>query len=249
MSEKTTYLGCAVLLSLGLLGCSSSGAASTSRATPEALSAAQPPESPAPAQVAHAVGSPDAPPHQPGSDSASAEKPPVPGAISGLTPANLAAQQASVVEAARGKHHPERLSPLVPPTPFDAAAYARDPAPYLNVVEPGRVWQVQPAGPGVPALAAESPASLVVGAHGGTTLVARSAAGDPVTFTSLDKGVFANGLTSITVPADAQGRARAYWQVDPGTTGGVRVLAGSPLASGTLTYRIDIDASISANAP
>ncbi len=57
---------------------------------------------------------------------------------------------ASVVEAIETGKFPERLSPLVAPAPFDREAFQKDPASYLNIVEPGRVWQVAQPGAGVP---------------------------------------------------------------------------------------------------
>jgi hypothetical protein len=55
-------------------------------------------------------------------------------------PADANAQTSSVAEALRAESHPERLSPLVAPPRFDPVAYAKDPAPYLAVTEPGRWW-------------------------------------------------------------------------------------------------------------
>ena len=56
-------------------------------------------------------------------------------------------QVKAVVEAIRQGNHPERVSVLVRPQPFDAKAYQTNPAAYLEVVEPGRVFQTAQPGP------------------------------------------------------------------------------------------------------
>ncbi len=67
-------------------------------------------------------------------------------------PVDANPQVKSVVEALKTGKHPERVSSLITPKPFDQAAYLADSNAYLNVVEPGRIWQVAQPGKGVPRL-------------------------------------------------------------------------------------------------
>ena len=117
-------------------------------------------------------------------------------------------QAASVGEALKNRNHPERLSPIITPAPFDLAAYQRNPQAYLNVIEPGRVFQVAQPGPEVPRIAPLSPLAVAIPQGSSTPLQVRVPPGMPVTFTSFDLGRFAeNQLTSITVAANDQGVA------------------------------------------
>jgi hypothetical protein len=54
--------------------------------------------------------------------------------IAPSVPPDLNPQVESVVEAIREKKHPERLSVLIPPQPFNSQAYQQDPETYLNTV-------------------------------------------------------------------------------------------------------------------
>ena len=65
-------------------------------------------------------------------------------------------QVKAVAEAIRNKNHPERLSVMARGAAFDPKAYKADPKPYLDAVEPGRVFQTAQPGPGVPHLAPAS---------------------------------------------------------------------------------------------
>lgn len=52
-----------------------------------------------------------------------------------------------MVEALKNHTHPERLSALVQPAPFDVAKFKADPTAYANEVVPGRVFQSAAPGP------------------------------------------------------------------------------------------------------
>ena len=149
---------------------------------------------------------------------------------------------ASVVEALHQGKHPERLSPVFAPTPFDAHAFAQNPQAYLSIIEPGRVFITAQPGPGIPVLTAESPLEQRVVQGEAIELVVRTAASAPVSFTSLDLGIFVeNTLAAISVQADAQGIARVHLRAAPGTVGEVSTLAGSPLAAGQVRFLMVVD--------
>lgn len=147
---------------------------------------------------------------------------------------------ASVAEALETGNHPERLSSLIAAPPFDRAAYEADPAAYLKVVEPGRVWQSAQPGPGVPRLKSLSPLYAEIPQGETVSLRVQAVPGAPVTFTSFDLGAFQNRLTSITVQADEKGVAVARFTGTPGTYNLVHILAASPLASGQQRYVVNI---------
>ena len=167
----------------------------------------------------------------------------------------------SVVEAIQTKSHPERLSALIAPAKFDKAAYEADPAAYLAVSEPGRVYQTAQPGRGVPVLRPAS-SQFVAMTQGETIELAvkgvpavgnnagndasgatsgGGASGGPVTFTSADLGRFENELTSITVAADARGIAKVHFTAPPGTINTVRILRGSPLATGQVEFVVQVE--------
>jgi hypothetical protein len=148
------------------------------------------------------------------------------------------ANVASVAEAARTGKHPERLTPLMAPKPFDAAAFRANPQAYLDVVEPGRVFQSAAPGPAVPVLRSKGTASFEIPRGGTCPLMVITAPNAPVTFTALDLGTFPNQLTSITVVADAQGVAATTFAATGGVIADAAVLAGSPLASGQVKFQV-----------
>jgi hypothetical protein len=150
-------------------------------------------------------------------------------------------QAASVGQALHDRNHPERLSPIIAPQPFDRAAYHADPAAYLNVVEPGRVFQVAQPGPDVLRIQAVGPTLATIDQGGTVPLRVHALAGMPVTFTSFDLGRFAeNQLTSISVAADDQGIAHVTFVGDSGTINEVNILAACPLTAGQVTYHINV---------
>jgi hypothetical protein len=161
----------------------------------------------------------------------------------GTTPAiagTVNPQVQSVVDAARSGTHPERLSPLIAPAPYDHQRFLANPQAYLDVVEPGRVFQSAAPGENVPQLEVVGEAYASIPQGSSVTLQVRSAPQAPVTFTSFECGAFSNHLTSITVQADAEGVARAVFTGTPGTLNDVAILAGSPLASGQANLCVNV---------
>lgn len=149
-------------------------------------------------------------------------------------------QTESVAAAIRDGNHPERLSVIVRPEPFDAKAFKADPASYLNTVEPGRAFQSAQPGPDVPRLYGTSPARQHVRQGGKVPLRVAVPPGSPVTFTSFDAGAFSNQLTSITVQADAKGLAETEFTATSGTIANVHILASSPLTSGLARFVVNV---------
>ena len=149
----------------------------------------------------------------------------------------------SLIEAVQTGNYPERLSPQHAARPFDRAAWEADPQEYLKhyvkVAEPGRIYDVRQPGAGVPVLTSASSESAQLHEGESVRLVARTLAGAPVTFTIFATGMFANGISTTTVVADDDGLATAVFV---GTTGpsSTDVVAGSPVTSGTLRYRIRV---------
>jgi hypothetical protein len=137
--------------------------------------------------------------------------------------------------------HPERLSPLIAPKPFDLAAYRRDPKAYLDIVEPGRVFQVAQPGPDVLRIQAMGPTQAAIPQGGTTVLRVHAIPGMPVSYTSFDLGRFAeNQLTAITVAADDSGIAQATFVGASGTIGEVNIIAACPVTAGQITYHVDV---------
>jgi hypothetical protein len=153
---------------------------------------------------------------------------------------DLNASVANAVEALQSANQdmPERLSAIIQPAAFDLLQYQRNKQAYLEVSEPGRVWQTAQPGEGVPVLAALGSTQHRMRQGETIRLRVESAPESPVTFTSFDLGAFSNGLTSITVEADADGLAVAAFTAPPGTAYLVDLLAGSPLASGQVDFRV-----------
>jgi hypothetical protein len=192
---------------------------------------------PEPAQ-AGTTALPDAPPSSPDATPA-----PTAALAVALVEADYAAQRTSLVEAVQSGTHPERLSLLLAPAPFDLASYLHDPAAYLNIIEPGRALQPADPAPGVPSLDVVGPDLVTIAELGTTTLAVRTVPRGPVSFASLDMGAFANGQSAITVQADDQGIARTTYTATRGTIAQSRIAVASPVASGTRGYRINITAA------
>lgn len=153
-------------------------------------------------------------------------------------------QMDSVIEAIETGNYPERLSAMHAAHRFDVAAWKADPEGYLNdhylrVAEPGRIYDVKQPGKGVPVLSSEGSAYAELREGEAVRLAAKTAPGAPVTFTNFANGVFQNGLATITVVADKKGVAEATYT---GLTGPAQadIVAGSPMASGTVRYRIEV---------
>ncbi|HYE04513.1 MAG TPA: hypothetical protein VEL07_03230 [Planctomycetota bacterium] len=205
--------------------------------------AAQPAASPEPA--------PAAAPEPVPAGSVPGVRPAHPGDAAGINPpAPTNDASAVIAEALADGRHPERLSALAAPTPFDLAAYRADPRPYLAGVEPGRVFQTAQPGSAVPALKTVGASHRRIRTGATVRLLVSAPPGAPVSWTSFDCGRFAdNGVTAITTAADADGIASVTFEATPGTTGDVDILAGSPLASGQLHLVVEIDAAPVAALP
>ena len=154
--------------------------------------------------------------------------------------ADTNAQVHSVAEALRDKNHPERLSPLFPPKPFDADSYRQNPRAYLDVVEPARAMQAATPGKDVHRIQSLSPQLQDVQPGASITLKVRAAPKWPISFTSTDLGAFENKLTAITVEADETGVAEVKFYATPGTENGCRVMAASPMTSGTVNFQVNV---------
>lgn len=155
-------------------------------------------------------------------------------------PVDLNPNVKSVHEALTTGRFPERVSAMTPPKPFDRAAYTADPQAYLDVVEPGRVWQPAQPGEGVPRIKASTPRYVEAEQGEPVSLRVEAVAGAPVTFTSFDLGAFQNRLTSITVQAGDDGVAVARFTGTPGTINNVNILAASPMTSGQLRFVVNV---------
>ncbi len=135
-----------------------------------------------------------------------------------------------------------RLSALIAAPAFDREAYEKDPQPYLDTIEPGRIWQSAKAGAGVVSLRRPKGTKYFHELIQGDTvkLEAVAEAGMPVTFYSPRLGQFENQLTTITVAADAEGIARADFKASSGTRGEIDILASSPVHSGQVRYLVKV---------
>ncbi len=156
-------------------------------------------------------------------------------------PADTNSNTRSVYEAATTGEHPERLSTLIPANAFDEQTYKANPQPYLDVIEPGRVWQSLQPGPDVPRLTGLSAPRTTIAQGETTGLRVKALPGAPVTFTSFDLGAFQNRLTSVTVAADADGIAVGRFTGTSGTLFDVHILASSPMTSGQLAFTVTVD--------
>ena len=123
---------------------------------------------------------------------------------------------------------------------FDAQEYDSDPTAYLTEVVPSRVWQAAQPGEGVPRLERTTSYTQTIVQGESVRLRVKAVASAPVTFTSFDLGQFQNQLGSVTVAADNLGIATAEFTGSPGTINDVRIIAGSPLASGNQEFVVTV---------
>jgi len=153
---------------------------------------------------------------------------------------NANPQVASVAEALKSSKYPERLSPLIQPKAFDRVAFEKDPLSYLQVIEPGRVFQALNPAVGVPVIQRISESFVVIQQLEKTVLKVKAIPFMPVTFTSFDLGSFQNKLTSITVQADKEGLAEAAFFAAEGTIADCNILASCPVTSGRIKFIVNI---------
>ncbi|WP_230775070.1 hypothetical protein [Roseiconus lacunae] len=147
----------------------------------------------------------------------------------------------AAIESLRNKTNPERLSPTVLPGPFDLSAYRSNPKAYLDVAEPGRVWQTADPNTSKPlGIASPRMQSLKVGES--IRLQVKTEPSAPVSFTSFDLGVFENKLPMVTVAANGNGIAEVAYTATPGTLAEVNILAGGPMSSGQVRFKINVTA-------
>ncbi len=142
----------------------------------------------------------------------------------------------AVMSAIKTGENPERLSSLIAPKPFDSDSFAKNPKAYLDVVEPGRVWQPAQPGPGVRRISALSELAFDAVQGEPTVMKVKVTPHAPVTFTAFDGGAFENHLNSITVQADGDGLAKATFVATTGVINDVNLVAASPVTSGQLKY-------------
>lgn len=147
---------------------------------------------------------------------------------------------AAAIEAFEHGGHPERLSPTVLPAKFDVAKFRSDPESYINVSEPGRVWQAAQPGPEVTPLRRKSPFRSTVKQGESIRLQVRAAEGAPVSFTCFDIGMFGNRLTSQTVVTSSEGVAEVIFTAFPGRFGEISIFSASPLHSGRLEFLVQV---------
>lgn len=134
--------------------------------------------------------------------------------------------------------NPERISPLLPAVSFDPVTYKENPSIYLQEFQPGRVWQAAQPDDGVPVLKRIGERNVTLRQGESVRLKVKSSPGAPVSFLSFDSGQFENGLTGISVAANADGVAEAVFTATPGTIAKLSVLAASPMASGRVQFRM-----------
>ncbi|QDV42556.1 hypothetical protein Enr13x_24040 [Stieleria neptunia] len=147
---------------------------------------------------------------------------------------------ASVIEAIETGLHPERLTPNILPAPFDEDAYMRNPQAYLDIAEPGRVYQSAQPGLNVKSVGPVGRNRHTIKQLESVRLKVKAAPNYPVTFTSFDLGAFENKLPTITVAAGEDGIASAEFTGTEGTVNDVTILAASPMASGRVHFVVTI---------
>ncbi len=148
--------------------------------------------------------------------------------------ATYTALRSDTPEAARS------YSPFAQIQPFDLEAYRRDPAVYLSVAEPARVWQSAQPGKDVPRLKSIGDRLQTIVQGESVKLQVQTSPNAPVSYLSFDLGAFQNRLAAITVAADDQGIATAEFTGTSGTVNSVRVIAASPVASGNREFFIHV---------
>lgn len=162
----------------------------------------------------------------------------------GLTPVVRVDSNANTKSLGETESDPEqawRRSALQPAPPFDLAAYQKDPQAYLDEVVVGRIWQ--PAPPST-----ETATIRRIGQYRHSLIQGESLRvevevepGMPVHFHSERLGQFPNGLPTITVQADENGRAQTQFHISSGTRDYIDLLASSPVHSGYARWLVEID--------
>ena len=138
----------------------------------------------------------------------------------------------------KGDH--QSISLHTEPVAFDRQAYEAAKKEYLEDYVPNRIFQTAQPSDGVPALAAKSSTWQQMASGESIRLEVTSAPNLPVTFLALDLGAFENKLNAITVEANGKGVAMATYTATPGTIGRSHIIAGSPGASGQVSFEVMI---------
>jgi len=131
------------------------------------------------------------------------------------------------------------LSPFIAPRDFNPTKYKASKkyrTDYLNTHEPGRVYQVAQPGKEVTVLQRVSNVYQEVEQGSKVTLEVKGKPGYPCTFTSMDLGMFENGLTSITKEANSNGKVAVEFHGVPGTIANTNILCSSPVCSTRLKF-------------
>lgn len=123
---------------------------------------------------------------------------------------------------------------------YDRQAFRERPAEYLEAADPSRAFRPAKPDRDVPVLRVISEAYFELEPGGTERLRVRTAPESPVTFTALDGGKFANGLSTITVESNRRGNAFADFTADSGVVGPGVVLVASPEASGQIEFNFEV---------
>lgn len=151
----------------------------------------------------------------------------------------------SVWEAHTTGKHPERISAFVPAKPFDEKAFRKNPAAYLNIVEPSRIDQMHKPGPDVPLIEAESPYFQRIQPHATVNLSVQAIPDAPVSWVTTRGGLFTESKASaVTVRADKKGVATVTFFATPGTINETEILAVSPMTYGRVKMIVSINESL-----
>ena len=153
-------------------------------------------------------------------------------------------QVKQVHEALLSKENPERLSSFVVKPSFDEAEFKANPvqyaAEYAKIVEPGRVFAPAQPGPSTPVLRSTGDRIHRVQQGESVRLSVIAVPHAPISFTSFGMGQFENLLSSVTVVADAQGKAEASFTASSGTKNEVKILAASPLLTEQVAFTVSV---------
>ena len=116
--------------------------------------------------------------------------------------------------------------------PYCAKTFTKDPESYLEQAVPARASAPGAPGTGLPPLRVDGPGLRRLAREGSTTLTVHCAPHAPCSFYSPAMLVFDNKLPSITVQADAEGRATVTVTAPAGVSGDAQILIASPGAEG-----------------
>ncbi|MEM6692942.1 MAG: hypothetical protein AAF664_26170 [Planctomycetota bacterium] len=135
---------------------------------------------------------------------------------------------------------PENVSLVSAVPAFDSESYWDDPTEYLSKSQPGRVFQTAKPTEDTIRIRAAGPRFLQLKQGEAATLSVRAPYKVPVSFTIFDGGIFDNGLTAITVAADANGKAEVRFTASANTINETAVLAASPILTGRVRFTLNV---------